>query len=1067
MRLVFRRTHGARSLLIAAATATLIATALLTGLTEYSRAVIQSGISSAVASSAAQERSILIHGAAGASSADLRQRDSALRAGLRDGLNGRTTRVSSAGYAAGRQFAGPVGSAVPGADGLVFASVVFLEHLADHAELNSGSWPEPGATPIQTALAESVAAILGVGVGDEIPITDRFTNQVTEVTVAGVWRPRDVQESYWQLVPDVDQGVAPQSATYGPLVVHRSDFLAHFVANASAGWLVEPDLTGATLAELTALAAGVTEAVVGLPEVAGLGSSGLATTQLPEFVDRLERADLVGRSALVTPILLIVVLGGYALILVAALLTEHRRAETALLRARGAARGQLAGLALRESLLVVLPAAALAPLLATGAVRLADRTPMLASTALWVNPRIDALTWLVAGLAALGCGLAILGPALRRSDSYVGEQASRSRPNRRAVASRAGVDLALVALAALGWFQLRQYASPLAGSRTGDGLGIDPLLAATPTMAVLAGAVLALRALPPVTRLAERYVARKPWTATIFGIWQAGRRPHAGPVLLVALAVAVSTLAWCLASTYGQSLTDQADHQVGADLRLVERDGSPPADRADQLAGLPGVATVLPAWRDTLRLDTQNEQAGLLALDTAAAGQVVRVRDDLAGGDPGAVFNSMSSARIAAGATELPAGTRRLTGELRTIITGRYPDVPAVTSAVLTGPGGNHQQVTLGTSEGGRPLRFAVDLPTTSTPLRLAGFFVKTAGRFEEAVEWQLAALHAETGDGIATPLALADGGPWQLVDRAGTKGETAPQAGVLTARYRRTVHDNRSLPTTPLRFAVVHTSQSAPVPMVATPQALAGLRLKVGDQTRLPLAGVELDVRITGSMSTVPGTATAAFLVDLPSLRTELLHQHGILIEPQEWWLATRPGEQATAAEAAARLDGLRVYDRQAIARDAGRDPYGVGARTALFGAALGAILLAAVGITVDVRATARRRINELAVLHTLGAGRRLLTRSIVIEQTFLAGIGVLVGLVVGIVVAATMAPLVILTPSAERPVPTPSLAINWLPVGATAAVLLLLALGLSGLIATTLRQRLAAAQLHLGEDQ
>jgi hypothetical protein len=48
-------------------------------------------------------------------------------------------------------------------------------------------------------------------------------------------------------------------------------------------------------------------------------------------------------------VLLIVVLGVYALLLIAMLLTEHRRGETALIRARGAARLQIAGLAAREA----------------------------------------------------------------------------------------------------------------------------------------------------------------------------------------------------------------------------------------------------------------------------------------------------------------------------------------------------------------------------------------------------------------------------------------------------------------------------------------------------------------------------------------------------------------------------------------------------------------------------------------------------------------------------------------------------------------------------------------------
>ncbi|MEV1147722.1 FtsX-like permease family protein, partial [Micromonospora sp. NPDC049799] len=122
---------------------------------------------------------------------------------------------------------------------------------------------------------------------------------------------------------------------------------------------------------------------------------------------------------------------------------------------------------------------------------------------------------------------------------------------------------------------------------------------------------------------------------------------------------------------------------------------------------------------------------------------------------------------------------------------------------------------------------------------------------------------------------------------------------------------------------------------------------------------------------------------------------------------------------------------------------------------------------VAVDVSATARRRATELAVLHTLGAGHRLVARSLLAEQAFLAGLGVLVGLVVGIGVAATMAPLVILTPSADRPTPEPVLHVDWGPVAATCVGLLLLALTFSASLSATMRRRLTATQLRIGEDR
>jgi hypothetical protein len=1039
VRLVLRRARAARSLLLAAAGVTLIATALLTSLTAYSREVITAGARGAVAQAAPDERSVLVRGSAGRTPADLLARDAAVRAEFAGRLGDRRATVSAAGYATGRQFSGPTGDAVPDAGGIVFASVMFLDALPEHAVLTSGQWPRPGAGTTQTALAESVAGVLGLTTGDRVPITDRRDDKVSTVVVSGVWRPRDARDPYWQLVPDLATGVSPLSATYGPLVVDRADFDARFASNASAAWLAELDLDDADQAGLTRIGTTVTALVTELPERTGLGTSALVSTRFDQLRGRLARADLVGRSALVTPVLLVLILSGLALVLVAALLIEHRRGESALLRARGAARLQLAGLSAREALLVVLPAAAVSPLLTAGAMQLAGRagTPAVGVPAdFWPDP----LLWLVAGLAAAGCGAAIVLPALRAGGTYVDDLAAQSRPSRRSVAQRLGVDVVLAALAVLGWFQLQQYASPLAGADAGGGLGIDPFLAAAPTLGVLAGATLALRLLPPIARLAERFVDRRPWTGTLFGMWQAGRRPHAGPVLLLALAVAAGTVAWCLASTSARSVGDQADNEVGADVRAVETGGVAPAGRLAELTALPGADRVLPAWRESLRAGPDSGSAELIALDAATAGPVVKVRDDLFPGGAAGLFEALGHDRVTAPLIDLPAGARRLTGR---VDTAGFPG-NLQTSAVFSDPAGVDLRVPL------RPGEFAVPLPASARPLRLAGFLIGGDGVFDPSARWQVSELAV---DGERVRL---DGG-WQAVGRTAAQQKPQLEAGVLSSPVG--LSDTGSV-----QFAVMRPASDGPVPIVATPEALSRLRLKAGQTAALQISGADVRVRVVATMPAVPGTIdTSALIADLGSLRTVLLHRHGIQRGPQEWWL---DADAATAREVSA-VPGLRVLDRRELAAASSGDAFGVGARTALFAAALGALLLAAVGITVDVRTTARRRVAELAVLHTLGAGSRLLARSIMVEQAFLAGIGVLVGLVVGIGVAATMAPLLILTPAARRPVPLPLLEIDWPRTIGTAGLLLALALGLSALVGTTLRRRLAAAEMRIGADR
>ncbi|BCJ50168.1 hypothetical protein Asp14428_16430 [Actinoplanes sp. NBRC 14428] len=1029
--MMLRRARGAAALLLAAAGVTLTAVTLLAALTVYSTAVTEAGVRTAVASADPAERSILVRGSAGSDPAAQAQWDAALRRAFGGGLGGVPAVVSAAGYGAGWAFAAPGGAVRPDSSGVAYASVLHVDDLAGHARLTGGRWAVAGASPVQMTLAEPVAGLLGRAVGDRIPLTDRRTGRTTEVVLTGVWQPVDATDPYWRLVPDVATGVRLGSATYGPLVVERADFTAHFAASRSAAWLVTPRLEAATLDEVTGAAAAAAATGTGLPAPRGLDQSASAESGLSELAARLGRADVVGRSTLVTPALLIIVLAGYVLLLMAVLLAEDRRGETALLRARGASRGRLAGLALRESLLVVLPAAVLGPVLAVGLVALASRAPAVAA-GLELRPRLAASTWLVAAVAAMGCALAVAAPALRRGRAYAAEMAARSRPRTRSVVLRAGLDVVVLALAVLSWLQLRQYASPLSAAGTGGALGIDPLLAAAPTLGVIAGAVLTLRLLLPAARVATGLAERTSDSAAVFGTWQAGRRSHAGPMVLVALAVAAGTVSWCLAGTSERSAVDQADLRAGADLRLVENAGAAPADRPDGLAALPGVTAVLPGARTGVALGTDGGRGDLVAVDAVAGSRVLHLRGDVAGGDPDGLWRRLAAARPAPGDAPVP-GRGTVTAD------------PGVrTTAVLAGPAGRQARLPLEPDAAGR---FTLTAPPGGW--RLAGFLVEApAAASGSTVSWRL--------DGLDVPLAA---GGWRTVDRESAQDAARPRPDALAATYR--------VPRTHrVDFAVVPAAGPAPLPVAVTPAALTALRLGAGQSTTLTVGGVPVDVTVAATIAAVPGTdGGPALLADLPTLDAQLLGRRGVVAAPQEWWLATRPGQHTAAAVAAARLDGVQIVDRRALSA-AGSDPFGAGARGALFGAALAAVLLAAVGVAVDVQATIRRRAGELAVLHALGAGPGLLTRSLLVEQSLLAGIGALAGLVAGVLVAIAVVPLLVLTPAAARPVPAPLPDVEWLRAAGTGVLLVALALALTALAALGLHRRVAAGPPAEGRE-
>ncbi|MFI6232944.1 FtsX-like permease family protein [Micromonospora sp. NPDC050784] len=1061
MKLVWRRAREARGLLVAAVIAALVAVALVTGLSDYNRRAVDAGQRALVAASPAEERGLLVSGSGGRDAAEFATRDRAVRAEFATGLGGVPVSVTAARYGTGRELTGDLGQIPRTADEPVFANLATLADLASHAELTSGAWPRPGANPVQVSLPERVAGALGLTVGERVPVRDRATERRGELVLAGTWRPRDPADAYWLLAPGVGAGSIGSGTSYGPFTLDPADFAATFPGSVSASWLAQPDLGGVDTADLPAVRKALTEAVSAVPEAAQLGSSGQTVTKMPQLLDRIARADLVGRSSLATPLLLILVLAGYALVLVAALLHEDRRPQTALLRARGAARRQLAGLAAREATLVVAPAAVLGPLIAGEALRYVRPGGSGDLTAAGGN---TTLVWAAAAATAAGCLVAMVLPTLRGAGTYVADMAARSRPNRSASVQRASVDLVLVALAVLAWVQLRRYASPLAGS--GGQLGLDPLLVAAPTLGVLAGAVLALRVLPPLTRFAERFVDRRPWTATMFGMWQAGRRPHAGPVLLLALAVGGSTLAWSLISTGERSQVEQAGHTVGADLRVTERSGGAPPTRAGELAALPSVNRVLPAWRDEIRVGRENLPATVIGVDPAGASGVVRLADRLSDGPAWEQYQRMVGARGEPAGVELPAGAREITGTIRTPVSNAARSLKVAVTLLVTTPDGLALRLPAADADAdGRATPFTVRLPDLGgARLRLAGFEADGGLAAGNSYRLQVDGLTVVKADGTNQPADL--GGDWAMTAPGQQSTPVLTTAtGFAAVRAVEVIPGGQFAYQPSTRFAVVPGGDSKPIPVLMTPGVINALSLRVGDTVDLTLSGATLPVYLVGELAAVPATTGEGVLLDLPAAVDAMIRRSGAVRQVPEWWVGA--SDTNAAAQAASALPGVTVLNREAAIEAAADDPYWRGSRTGMLAAALGAVLLALVGLMVDVWATARRRLGEFAVLHTLGATPRLMARALLAEQTFLAGIGVGVGLLLGTVVGATMAPLVILTPAAGRPTPPPAFVLPWVPIGLTAAGLLLAALAFSAFIATGIRQRVAAVQLRIGGER
>ncbi|UFR04424.1 ABC transporter permease [Streptomyces sp. Go40/10] len=1061
---VFSRARAHRLLLGAALLTVALTTAVLATLTAYSGAIGDAALRHVLGDPRnAADTALIVK--ADVPPAERAAADTAVRRGARRTFAGlpvtvRTLRRSGP-YALPRSLQPPARRS--GDPDLTYFAALDPGRL----RLAAGRLPRhrgPAAGEVEVALPQAAARALRLTPGARLTLADRLRGPAVRVRVVGVYRPASETEPYWRLDDLLGRGVKESGfTTYGPLLADPAVLTGGRVSAGATGWLASADFASVTTGRIGELRSAARHGSAALRQPAALSGTTLAQTALPDVLDRVERSLLVARSTLLIIALQLVLLAGYALLLVARLLSTERADETRLLRARGASRARIAALAAAEALLLALPAAVCAPLLAGPLTALLAGHGPLARLGLRLDlpPAGRPAVWLVAAGVALGCALAVTVPAVtgtgdgvrarvrgsgpRRGRSLPPKpRGPRTKPARTAVPAplRTGADLGLLAVAGVAYWQLgRQDSGGVSTDRSGT-LGIDPLLVAAPALALLAGTVLTLRLLPPVARFAERWAARGRGLPVALAGWQFSRRTArgAGPVLLLVLAVALGMLAIGQAASWDRSQDDQADFRAGVPVRVLAG-GEDGFGRTDLYAGLPDVRGAAPAVRGAQPL-SGDRTATVLALDTPHAADAVLMRPDLADEPVRPLLGRLTPKGAPAGA-RVPAGTARLTLTARLHSSTGPGTTTAVTVTLADRYGVPYQRPLGQLPADGRPHALALTLPAASGPATLTGLRLDLTQPAEHAEHHRLALekLTASGTDGTEHRLTL----PARWTTTAETGGAAVPSAATSPTRPRLTgtgpltfAYSTGYLPdagiwtiaTVTLRLQVTQAAPAA-VPAVATDRYLAAAGARPGQRVDLTVGDRRVPVRIVRAVRALPATTDpantgardgGAVLLDLRALNQLLQARYGESATPTEWWLGTAPGATARVAAAVRALPDVgpgQVVVRDEIAAELRDDPFGAGPAAAFTAAAVVAAALAAVGFAVGAAGAQRARDAEFAVLRALGVPRRQLARTVAAEQAVLVGLALAVGLGLGTVLARAVLPLTVLTGEATRPVP------------------------------------------------
>ncbi|MGY5002557.1 FtsX-like permease family protein [Streptomyces griseus] len=1059
---VLLRVRAHRLLLSAAVLAVLLTTSVLAALTALVGSVGDAALRHTLTHGSAASAALVV-----SASVDHEKRaeaDDTVREASRDAFDGLPVTVgkleSSGSYALPRSLQDP--AARRGEPDLTH----FAALDRGRVRITEGKAPEAatGAGPVQVALPVVAAEALKLKPGARLTVTDRLRDKKQRVLVTGVYEAADRSDPYWQLDPLGGRGVRKLAfTTYGPLLTDPSVLASGALGKGETSWLAAADFATLTTGSMEGLRNASAQAPKALTAAPVFASGVTARTSLPTVLDQLDRALLVSRSTLMIVAVQLVLLAAYALLLVARLLNSERDGERELLRARGGSRGRITSFAAIEALLLAVPAAVVAPLLAGPLTGLLAERSALSRIGLKVGEASTGTVWLVSAAVALACALAVVAPSLT-----AGASGRRSRAAALPGPVRAGADLGLLLVAAVAYWQLdRQSGSgALTGDRAGN-LGIDPLLVTAPALALLAGTVLTLRLLPPAAKLAERRAAKGRGLPAALAGWQFSRRPlrGAGPVLLLVLSVAMGMLAIGQSASWDRSQSDQADFGSGASVRLVGGQGGGAAT-AGAYSALDGVRQAAPAYRADVEV-SGGRMAEVLALDTAHADERMLMRSDLAATSPRRMFETIAPEPAPRPGLVLPKDSTRLKLDVRITTvspkrSGAAADLapPVVTVLLEDRYGLPYRALAGAVPVDGRPV--AVSLPVSAAGgLALTGIEVDGEAPFGSAQQRRVSVsdVRVVTGSGAERPVPAAEPVRWDASMKLTEFGEDRPgeepvrhgASGLPDFTYDTGVDSEDTWePTSGLLRITAARPKAAVVKAVATDAYLKTTNAKLGDEIDITLAGNTIRVALAESVRRLPTTEAAelsgaadpaasggALLLDLKAVTEVLAHRPTATIEASEWWLSTAPGDAAKAAAALRAVpdtDPAQVLVRAEAAQRLVDDPLGAGPQSALPAVAVVAAALAAVGFAVSASGSRRERSAELGVLRALGAPRRQLARMIAAEQGVLIALALLIGLGIGTVLTRAVVPLIVLTGQADRPVPP---VLVELPAGQVAALL------------------------------
>ncbi len=1046
---LLRRMRASRLLVSCVLLATLVTSTLLAALADFSAVFLNHAAEQQVASSA--ELTVQVNSTANPAQAGPAGRFVA--ASLRSAFGAQGLTMQSA------LWSDPLDLPTPSQGGSQsIVELAALSGVGKHVRLIAGAWPRSARAdqPDSVAVPAGDASELGLQPGQTLTLTDADNGRRVSVQISGLYQIEDPAARYWGLDLIPTSGVSAQTGfrTYGPLLTAAETFAPGRLAVGQRSWLAAPGNSVIPASSMRAMAGRVQQAIVRLGQSQGFGGI-VASSSMPQLLTGTAASYEVARALLAIGGLELLLVASAALALAARLLASHREGESALLLARGLTQRQIGLFAVAEAAMAAMVAAAAG--VAVGALLVRVLVSTTSSGSLRSSPqplsRVGIATGWWPAIIVVVLATLVVGWPSASSATAAGHRASRGRPAIVAAVSRASVDVAILVLAALTAWQLREYSAVAHGPS--GALGIDPVLVVAPALILAGIALIPLRLMPAAARLADRLAARGSRLTTTLAAWQLSRRParQAGPALLAILAVGTSTLALAEELSWRESVRAQAAAIVGADARI----DVPPAGGSALLAAVTAgnVRAAMPVTAFNGGLSGQ-----VIALDASSAARVVQLRPDQAQLPAGRLWRLIASPTrpdgllvpgrpirlgLQAGLSRAPVSWHL--GVLAASLSVQAADGVSyvLPAGVLPTDGASHllTAVVPAADRASYPLRVVgvmltyemPPVPTGSTAgsvgarqvaLTVSGFAAsaKSAGPLPRfAPGTALSGWSRTAGSATLASNDKATGtepimGGWRPSGAGGLTAVVAPGDGQLVPAA--------GLPPLPITADVALAARPGfgAIAGIVTTSFASANAAGVGSNVVAAVGPYHVPVHVVAEVSSFPTVGTgSALIIDQRAVQALLAGVSAPPLAVTSWWLTTSSGGPPAGVPSGPSLTSLRQVTARML-----DNPIGAAPQQVALSIAVAVAILATLGFAVSVAASLTERRATNALLAALGASRLARARQLCLEQLMLATPAAAVGLLAGAFIARLLVPAVTLTATATRPTPP---VLVYLPVG------------------------------------